>query len=172
VTAVPPAGASVRPADLLDAGDVRSLAALRWEWRIDRGEVPPNPQAAFEQDFAAWCAAHVEGHRAFLATDPEGAVVGMAWFGSYERVPGPEHWTRRSGAVQSVYVTPSARGSGLGAALIEAVLDGAAGDGIDHLLLHPTEESVPLYQRHGFAVRDRAMEIDLRTRPTFRKPVA
>lgn len=161
-----PTAVDVRRADLLDIEDVRRLAGLRWEWRLDRGERPPHPQERFERDFAEWCRSHDGVHRAFLALGSDGSAHGMAWYGTYDRVPGPEHWLRRSGAIQSVYVTPSERGGGTGGRLIDAVLDAAAAEGLDRLLLHPTEESVGLYQRHGFAARDRAMEIDLRSRRT------
>lgn len=169
--AVPEAGAAVRPADLTSSTDVLALCSLRWEWRLDRGERPPNPRPVFEHDFTEWCAQHAATHRAFLA-EIGGDGVGMAWYGVYDRVPGPEHWTRRSGSVQSVYVTPSAREAGIGATLIRALLVHAAAEGLDHLLLHPTDRSAPLYRRLGFAPRDQAMEIDLRALPSYRPPLA
>ena len=159
---------TVRAADLESAPDVRKLAALRWEWRLARGGQPPHPFEHFVADLGEWCRAHRDSHRAFLAETVD-AAVGMAWYGAYDRVPGPELWFRRSGAIQSVYVQPDHRGGGTGGRLIDAVLDAARAEGLDHLLLHPTEPSVPLYLRHGFAPRDRAMEIDLKAR---RNPIA
>ncbi len=53
----------------------------------------------------------------------------------------------------SMWVAPSARGLGVGAVLIEAVVDWATGQGARRVLLHVTEHNAPatrLYERHGF----------------------
>ena len=46
----------------------------------------------------------------------------MAWLALVDRVPGPEHFTRRSAYVQSVFVISPERSNGIGTSLMEFVL--------------------------------------------------
>ena len=62
------------------------------------------------------------------------------------------------GYVSSVFVQPGRRQSGIGSALLAACLRQCEAEGIDAVFLWPTERSRPLYQRHGFAVRDDLLE--------------
>jgi GNAT superfamily N-acetyltransferase len=121
---------------------------LRWIWRaVERGE-QGNPDR-FRDDFADWMAERQRTHLPFLV-EVEGHAVGMAWLAVIERVPGPEKWTRLSGFLQSVYVTPERRDDGLGSLLVEALIDGATGEGLEYLSVHPSPRSFPFYRRLGF----------------------
>jgi GNAT superfamily N-acetyltransferase len=54
--------------------------------------------------------------------------------------------------VSNFYVQPESRG-GTGTRLLRAVLDWAAAQGVDTIMLWPTPRSRPLYGRHGFTDR-------------------
>ena len=55
------------------------------------------------------------------------------------------------GYVANVYVVPSARDTGTGTLLLEAVTAHADEHGYARLVLSPSERSVPFYERAGFA---------------------
>ena len=76
----------------------------------------------------------------------------LEWRGSsvIERIPGPEHWTRLSGAIQSVYVLADHRNGGLGSILIRELIEGARQKGLDYLSVHPSPRSFPFYRRLSF----------------------
>jgi len=151
--------AAIRLASPASTADVAALAGLRFRWRHneggERGEL-----ATFEPAFAAWCAEHAGTHVAFLG-EVDGGAVGMAWLGILTRVPGPERFRRRSGVVQSVYVRREARGHGLGAALVDAVVAHARDLGLGYLVVHPSEQSYPVYERAGFAPTRSVLELGL-----------
>jgi len=58
------------------------------------------------------------------------------------------------GYVWGIYVEPSSRGRGLGAALVRACLAHLSARGCGRVLLHAGERSRPLYARLGFAPTD------------------
>ena len=92
---------------------------------------------------------HHQTHLPFVV-ELDGSAVGMAWLVIIERVPGPEQWTRLSGAIQSVYVLADHRNAGLGSVLIGELIDGARRNGLEYLSVHPSPRSFPFYRRLGF----------------------
>ena len=142
-------------------GDELELAALRWEWRVDERGEHGLARAEFETQFAAWVDDHRDSHLAWLAEDDRGHTAGMAWLAIVDRVPGPGVWLRRAGNVQSVYVRPAERGHGVGAALLEQLVERARDLRLDYLTVHPSERSFSFYRRAGFRAWDGVLELDL-----------
>jgi GNAT superfamily N-acetyltransferase len=145
VTRTPLGDASARRAGTSDADE---LARLRWIWRaVERNE--KGLVDRFREEFAAWILEHERSHVPYLV-EVGGSAVGMAWFAIIERVPGPEIWKRLSGHIQSVYVTADHRDGGLGSLLIQELIQGARDEGLDYLIVHPSQRSFPFYRRLGF----------------------
>ncbi len=106
---------------------------------------------AFGSTFDAEAAASEEKWRAgitrrarFIA-EREGEAVGT--------VGGGETGERETAALTSLWVTPGARGRGVGAALVEAVLDWARGSGHERVVLWVVDgnsNAETLYERIGF----------------------
>lgn len=81
----------------------------------------------------------------FVAT-ADSADTGMVRGGPYEGKPG-------DAILLSMWVSPTARGKGVGEALIDAVVDWARSEGFGRLLLEVADENAPaiaLYDRKGF----------------------
>jgi GNAT superfamily N-acetyltransferase len=135
--------------------DVEALARLRAAWR---GE-PATP--SFVAAFQAW---HVrEPDRWWwLAVDGDGEPVGMVNLKVFERMPSPGAPSSRWGYLANLFVLPAARGHGLGAELVKALLRRADDADLVRVVLSPSEESRPLYARHGFVSAD---ELLVRRRP-------
>src|SRR6266511_659227 len=95
------------------AADAPALARLRWRWPgEERDETGPD-HAALLAYFSAWVVDHLSPHLPFLA-ELAGRVARMAWLMLATRVPSPTRIDRRTGDVQSVYVVPELRNSGVG----------------------------------------------------------
>jgi GNAT superfamily N-acetyltransferase len=140
------------------ARDADALAGLRFRWQaVERGRVGLEP-AAYADLIGRWMAAHRQSHRAFLA-ERDGVAVAMAWLVEVDRVPSPAEMVRRAGMLQSVYVRDDLRDDGVGSALIRHVIGVARDAGYSYLMVHPSDRSIAFYERLGFAVAERELEL-------------
>jgi len=134
-----------RPATDADADALRDL---RRAWR-EEDAGGPIEDAAFDAAFDEWWAAEAPRRRHWVAA-VDGHVVGMASVVVMVRMPQPGRVPSRWGYVHHVYVRPEHRGTGLGGALLDAVIGACRDDGFERLVLHPTERSLPFYEHLGF----------------------
>ncbi|WP_125776631.1 GNAT family N-acetyltransferase [Antribacter gilvus] len=137
--------------------ELADVVRLRWLWTGER-EGPDAAGAAEDYVPAAaeWARAHQDSHLAHVAV-LDGAVVGMAWLALSVRVPKVGAILRLSGDLQSCYVLPEHRRSGIGGVLVRAVLDTAADRGVEHVTVHTSPDSVAMYARNGFAHEERLL---------------
>jgi GNAT superfamily N-acetyltransferase len=132
------------------ATDAPTLARLRWRWRTEERTEATGDRESFLDYFTAWIVDHLKTHLPFVV-EVDGRVAGMAWLALADRVPTPAILDRRTGDVQSVYVVPELRDSGVGAVLIDAVLREARDREVVLVTVHSSERAVPFYVRRGFA---------------------
>lgn len=140
--------------------DVPALAELRWRQLTEERGYGGTDGEAYGELLLGWLDRNSDTHLAFLA-ELDARVVGMAWLMVAERVPSPAARNRRFGDVQSVVVAPELRNSGIGAALLDAVLVEARRLELEHVTVHSSGRAIPFYERAGFE-HDRAW---LRWRP-------
>ena len=136
-----------------------ALAQLRYDFRAGQDPVA-EPEADFLARCTSWMTARLgPGNcwRCWVA-DEDGQLVGTLWLQLIEKMPNPVAEAERHGYITSVYVEPSRRGRGLGSRLMETCVQACTADGLDALILWPSQRSRPLYERHGFAVRDDLFE--------------
>ena len=135
----------IRAAGAADVGHLAELIA-----RFD-GHEPGVDVRTFEADLRRWWDAHRDTHLSFLALHPSDGPVGMAWLALTARVLRPGGAERLCGDVQSLYVVPEHRPTGVGTALTLAVLEHGETLGLEHVTVHSSERAVSLYERAGFA---------------------
>ena len=120
------------------------LPALERLWRAFEREVPPPAhEDVDEAQELREIAEIVRGELAYVA-EREGAVVGFA----LARRRGP-----RTGFLTDLYVDPGARRGGTAAALVHAVAEELAADGVEHLTLEVQASNAgarAVYARWGF----------------------
>jgi GNAT superfamily N-acetyltransferase len=131
------------------AADAPALARLRWRWRTEELAETSTAREAFLEYFTGWVVDHLGTHVPFLV-EVNGRLAGMAWLMLADRVPSPRRMDRRTGDVQSVYVVPELRDSGVGGALMAAVLKDARDRELEHVTVHSSHRAVRFYQRAGF----------------------
>lgn len=140
--------------------DVAHLARLLW---LDTAPVEQARQSfeSFADDLNAWRSDRDDSHLAFVATfaqsDPESAIVGMAWLALVPRVPRPGATARFSADIQAVFVAPEQRGQGIGSALVREATDYALSRGALRVTVHSGRRAVPVYERMGFASSQRLL---------------
>lgn len=117
----------------------------------------------FDTRFREWFAASDgDASLTWIAEDSE--PVGMLQLFIHERMPAPDRDTGGWGYVGLVFVLPEHRNAGLGRRLVDTALAYATECGFSRVVLHPTEQAVPLYRRAGFDPTDRYLQW---TRPDF-----
>jgi L-amino acid N-acyltransferase YncA/DNA-binding transcriptional ArsR family regulator len=138
-----PAGIAIRPMLPADAGRVLAI----YQHALDAGD------ASFETRAPAWAAfdrAKAPGHRHVAVSEPGGEVLGWA---AAAAVSGRCVY---AGVVEhSVYVDAAARGRGVGAALLRALIDSTEAAGIwtiESGIFPENTASLRMHERAGFRV--------------------
>jgi GNAT superfamily N-acetyltransferase len=139
--------------------DLAAIIRLRREWtREQDGE---HPDAGFDARLAAWFARESARRITWLA-EAAGRPVGMMNLAIFERMPRPGHEPSRWGYLGNAFILEAYRNQGIGTQLLNAVLRYADENDLARVVLSPSDQSVPFYQRAGFGPADSLM---LRTPP-------
>jgi GNAT superfamily N-acetyltransferase len=141
------------------SGDAVVLARMRFEFRSALA-LPVEKEAAFVERCAAWMAERLnsDGRWRCWVVESAGEVEGNLWLELMEKIPNPAPELEWHAYITNVYVRANVRERGAGKALMEEALGFCREQGVDSVVLWPTERSRTLYGRHGFAVRDDLME--------------
>ncbi|HEY1134977.1 MAG TPA: GNAT family N-acetyltransferase [Nocardioides sp.] len=148
--------ATVRRVAPLDAADRAAVRSLRRAWsEEDAGRALDDP--TFDVRFDSWWDRERDQRVTWLA-EVAGESVGMLNVLEFERMPTPARPERVRptawGYLANLYVLPSARGAGAGAALLAACTAHADAERWARVVLSPSPESVSLCGRHGFVPAD------------------
>lgn len=152
---------TIRPARDEELGTV---AGLRWQWALENDRAPVTTREEFVRRFVRWARDNAASHRCLVMVRGE-VVIGMAWLAVVQRVPHVRALERASGDVQSVYVVPAERNTGVGGRLIDAVLELARELGLERVTVHSSARAIPAYARRGFEGSPRLLQANL-TRPS------
>jgi GNAT superfamily N-acetyltransferase len=147
---------SIREASTLDIPAIRSIAHSTWPVAY-AGIITP-AQIAYMLELmygeeALLEQLQVKGHR-FLLAEHDGTAIGFAGF--------EPHYKAGRSRLHKLYVLPAVKGTGVGHALLEAVLMAAmkAGDTTVELNVNKHNRAQDFYARHGFTIeRDEVIDI-------------
>jgi GNAT superfamily N-acetyltransferase len=138
--------------------DVTTLARFRWAFRSQR-----HPASEEENGFVARC---VEWMRPRLRSDSRwrvwlleenGTPIGNLWVQIIEKIPNPGNESELHAYVSNVFVLPEHRNTGGGALLLDAAIAECRSFHVDSMFLWPSDDSRPLYARHGFVPPERLL---------------
>lgn len=102
-----------------------------------------------------------ELRRRKLAQREDGVVVAMGWLAILDRLPVPNRHDRRSGDIQSVYVLPEQRSTGIGRKVINALVDEGRARGLDRIVLRSSTMGTEFYRRIGWTNSELLLELPL-----------
>jgi GNAT superfamily N-acetyltransferase len=133
--------------------DMDALANLRWDTWLEGGQDPAEvsqesfwrecalilKQRLLSQQWTYWIATH------------QGEIIAQIFIQRIAKVPKPSKMQDAFGYVTNVYTRPAYRGQGIGSSLLAQVKAWAKEQDLEFLILWPTEESIPFYERAGFA---------------------
>ena len=145
---------------LATASDALTLARLRYRFRSNIDLACEN-EAEFVERCKVWMQEGLrDGNpwRCWVA-ERDGTLLGNLWIRMIEKVPNPTDEPENHAYLTNFYVTENARGNGIGSMLLSTALAWCRNGDVQAIILWPTEESRPLYLRHGFSVRDDLLEL-------------
>lgn len=145
------------------ARDIPRLAELRWDMRLEGGEAPDEGREAF----VTACAAYYErslsgGLQTHWVAELEGRIVATISLHEVEMLPRPGRLDDRFGCITNNYTQASARGRGIASGLLRHVMDHCEASDLELLIVWPSEQAVPFYERLGFQWENEVMELRLR----------
>ncbi len=129
---------------------LRRVAELRWDGEVRDDPGPAETRGHFVDSFQQWGADHDASHLCLVGVDPDDDVVAFGFVALTPRVPSPSVATRRSADIQTVFVVPALRNSGIGGRLIDLLVGLAREQGAEHVTVHSSPGAVTAYERAGF----------------------
>jgi ribosomal protein S18 acetylase RimI-like enzyme len=135
-----------------DAGDIPALSALRLAYlTADCGGYDP----ALPERLAPYFTAHLN-HDCFaaIAEVPKAGAIAAALLVCAELPPNNRYPHGKYATVYSVYTAPEHRGQGIASDMLRLLLDIAAQQGTDRVLLSATEAGMGVYERLGFVRKE------------------
>jgi len=148
----------VRRVDPADQAATAALANLRRASVEERDGPMDDP--GFEAAFAEWWSREALHRLAWLA-ELDGTAIGMVNALEFTRMPTPGRPAGRWGYLGNAYVRPEHRDRGVGALLVEALIDEGRARGWVRIVLSPSARSVPFYRRAGFRDADELLVLSL-----------
>ncbi len=144
------------------AADAAELTRLRWDFSPDEVQAGHQGYDSFALGFAAFLdEALRDGEWGIWVAAQAGTLVANIYVHLVRKVPRPGRFGSRFGYVTNVYVEPSLRAFGVGSQVLRQVITWARDEGLEFLIVWPSEESIGFYERHGFRPSDEAMELSL-----------
>jgi GNAT superfamily N-acetyltransferase len=143
--------------------DVIRLSRLRWDYRLEDGEVPTTTYDAFAARYAAFVRAGLSsGEWAYFVAESEGEIVAHMAVQVVRAIPRPSRVSDQWGYLTDVYTRPAWRGRGVGTAILRYLTAWARVRDLEMLLVSPSDQSRPFYARAGFADGTELMTLALR----------
>jgi GNAT superfamily N-acetyltransferase len=131
--------------------DTTALAELRHLWTAETWDMTDD--VTFGERFSRWVAAP-RGDRTFWIARDGGRPVGMVNMFVVERMPRPGRPDSRWGYLGNLFVVAGHRRAGVATRLVEALLAAAADRGLEHVVVHPNEQSGPFWRHSLFEPSD------------------
>ncbi|MEO7268976.1 MAG: GNAT family N-acetyltransferase [Knoellia sp.] len=126
--------------------DALAVAALTMQ--DDRESGATIEEGFLDRYAAAWLADRARV--TFLAEAPDGRPLGMVTAAVITKLPSSRRPRTRWLHVSLLFVTPDARGAGIGASLLEALRFWGGEHDVDRMQLNAAPEARTLYERAGF----------------------
>ena len=134
--------------------DAATLAVMRYDFRASL-QPATEDQGAFIARVEAWMRDRLASPdwRAWVAVAGD-RIVGTIWLHRMEKMPNPVGEAAAIGYITNTFVLPDLQSSGIGSALLKAVIEFSEREGYHTLILWPAPRSRAFYMRQGFEPRD------------------
>lgn len=145
------------------AKDIEELSQMRWVFQTESAESDPVwTKEQFIQACADFYTSTIESPNwIFWVAEDEDKLVAQVSIHIINNIPSPHRFINKWGYLTNVYTAQTYRNQGIGAQLMERVIEEAKGQGIETLIVWPSDRSVAFYQRAGFTGVNEIMELSV-----------
>jgi GNAT superfamily N-acetyltransferase len=149
---------------LSTAADLRQLAQLRWDFRMEDGDELP---VVSKEEFLIACEEFLkrglaDGSRAYWVAEDNGEIIAHIFVQKVDMVPRPCKLHDQFGFVTNNYTAPPHRNKGIDSQLMQRVKQWAKEQDLELLITWPSEDAMTFYERAGFKMENEIMELPLR----------
>jgi GNAT superfamily N-acetyltransferase len=141
------------------SADLPALTILRAAWGAAQGRTAGEGDDLGER-LRRWWERQGGLRVAWLATEGE-RPVGMVTLAVFERMPHEGAPDARWAHLANLWVEPDRRRRGVASTLVTTAVDWARAEGMERIVLNPSEMSRPLYEALGFRPADDLVRLDL-----------
>lgn len=147
---------------LANPTDAQALAELRY---LFRSTLSPTTEdaAAFVPRCREWMQKRLQAQSTWLCwvAEQNHLLIGTLWLQLIEKIPNPVVEPELHAYLSNFFVSEAARGKGIGARLLQTALDWSRAQDVQSVILWPTPQSRTLYLRHGFAISENILALNI-----------
>jgi GNAT superfamily N-acetyltransferase len=143
--------------------DLTQLAHLRWDFRMEGGEIPVVGKDEFIETCTSFLKRGLESrYQVYWVAEESDEIISQIFVHKIDMVPRPCKIDEQFGYVTNNYTKPAYRNKGIGSKLMRRVIEWAKDENLELLIVYPSEEAVTFYERAGFYAENDVMELRLR----------
>jgi len=136
---------------LAEPRDAPQLGNLRWGLRTDDNPIfDASAKSQFVQEFVVWIDNRPDKDLVHWVAERDHELIGVISVRIIHKLPSPEDPDGRFGYLTNTYVLPDYRNNGVGTSLLAAVKKWALDEKLELLIVWPSEQSYPFYERGGY----------------------
>lgn len=149
------------------AKDLDELSQMRWAFQTESAESDPVwTKEQFIQACAGFYTSTIESPSwIFWVAEDEDKIVAHVSIHIINNIPSPYRFINKWGYLTNVYTAQTYRNYGIGAQLLELAIEHAKGEGIETLIVWPSDKSIAFYNRLGFTGINDIMELSIAWKP-------
>jgi GNAT superfamily N-acetyltransferase len=134
------------------ANELTQIADLRWRLHVD--DKPLDDRGAYERFIAEFLTVHEAEWKSNEVTHWVALngvhIVAVMSVVIVRKIPKPNNLHGRWGYLANSYALPEVRNAGVGSQLLAAIKSWAIGENLELLVVWPSDEAYPFYERAGF----------------------